>query len=172
MVQLTDPADTAKAFEEVDFEWVKLGAGRFLVKRVVVDLDGALLAYHFSSSPGRSRSRITTAHYVVVAFSPSATGTLDGREIRPNLLVVGKPGGGAELVAGSNYRAVMFLVPPVELENLFETRDSGPHFIYGELGLVRGLYRPPSLSNLNKRVSVVSGCVVFGRGNVWVTSGF
>ena len=42
MVQLTDPADTAKAFGEIDFEVVKLGAGRFLVKRVVVDLDGAL----------------------------------------------------------------------------------------------------------------------------------
>ncbi len=141
MVQLTDPADPAKAFGEIDFEVVKLGAGRFLVKRVVVDLDGALLAYHFSSSPARSRSQITTAHWVVVAFSPSATGTLDGREIRPNMLVVGKPGGGAELVAGSNYRAVMFLVPPVELENHFETRDSGPHFIHGELGVVRGLYR-------------------------------
>ena len=46
MLQLTDPADAARAFAEVNFDWVKLGTGRFFVKRVVIDLDGCLLAYH------------------------------------------------------------------------------------------------------------------------------
>ena len=142
MLQLTDPADAAKAFGEVDFDWVTLDAdGRFLVKRVVVDLDGCVLAYHFSSHPGRSRTHVASPYRVVGAFAPSATGTLDGREIRPDMLVTAAAGGHAELVAGSHYRSIMFLVPPAEIDSHVETRGPGPHFLDGEPGLVRGLYR-------------------------------
>ena len=98
MLQLTDPADAARAFAEVNFDWVKLGTGRFFVKRVVIDLDGCLLAYHHTSHPGRSRSQIAGPHRVVLAFSPSATGTADGREITPDMLVTGKAGVATELV--------------------------------------------------------------------------
>ena len=42
---------------------------------------------------------------------------------------------------GSNYRSILFLVPPIEVEGHFQARDAGPHFLNGELGLVRGLYR-------------------------------
>ena len=141
VLQLTDPADAAKAFAEVNFDWVKLGAGRFFVKRVVIDLDGCLLAYHHTSHPGRSRSQIAGPHRVVLAFSPSATGTADGREITPNMLVTGKAGVAAELVVGSDYRAILFLVPPVDVESHLRSRDVGPDFLYGEIELVQSLYR-------------------------------
>ena len=141
MLQITDPADTSKAFPEVNFDWVPLGTGRFFVKRVVVDLDGCLLAYHVTSHPGRSRSQPTGPHRVVAVFSPTATGTLDGREITPDLLVTGKAGHHAELVAGSNYRSILFLVPPVDVESHLRSRDVGPVFLYGEIELVRALYR-------------------------------
>jgi len=141
VLQLTDPADTAKAFPEINFDWVTLGAGRFFVKRVVIDLDGCVLAYHFSSHPGRSRSQPAGPLRVVAAFSPSATGTLDGREITPDMLVTGKAGIRTELVAGSDYRAILFLVPPVDVENHLRNRDVGPDFLYGEIELVQSLYR-------------------------------
>lgn len=141
MVQLTDPADAAKAFGELEFDWVKLGTGRFFVKRVVVDLDGSLLAYHFTSHPARSRSQVASPHRVVAACSPSATGTVDGREITPDMLVTAREGAQTELVAGSDYRSMMFLVPPVDVESYIQNRDAGPHFLHGELGLVRRLYR-------------------------------
>ena len=141
VLQLTDPADAAKALSELDFDVVKLDSKRFFVKRVVVDLDGSLLAYHFSSHPGRSRTRVASRQQVVVAFSPSATGTVNGREIKPEMLVTAGAGAQSELVAGSNYRAIMFLVPPVDVKNYVESREAGPHFLQGELGLVRSLYR-------------------------------
>ncbi len=141
MHQLTDPADAEKALRELGFDWVQLGPERLFVKRVVVDLDGSLLAYHFALHPGRSRSQIAGPYRVIVVFSPSATGTLDGREIRPDLLATAKEGARTEVVAGSNYRSMMFLVPPVEVESHIQTRDVGPHFLDGDVGLVRSLYR-------------------------------
>ena len=133
--------DAAQALGELDFDFVKLGPDRFFVKRVVVDLDGSLLAYHFTSHAGRSRTRVASPHRVVVAFSPSATGTINGREITPEMLVTARAGADSELVVGSNYRSILFLVPPIEVEGHFQARDAGPHFLNGELGLVRGLYR-------------------------------
>ena len=130
-----------RAFAEVNFDWVKLGTGRFFVKRVVIDLDGCLLAYHHTSHPGRSRSQIAGPHRVVLAFSPSATGTADGREITPDMLVTGKAGVATELVVGSDYRAILFLVPPVDVESHLRSRDVGPDFLYGEIELVQSLYR-------------------------------
>jgi len=141
VLQLTDPANAAKALGEIDFDLVKLNTGRFFVKRVVVDLDGCLLAYHFTSHPGRSRARIEGPHQVVVSFSPSATGTLDGRDIAPQMLVTGRRGSDSELVAGSNYRSLMFLVPPATIEATIDGRGVGPHFLRGENKLIGGLYR-------------------------------
>jgi len=141
VLQLTDPADTSKAFPEVNFDWVTLGTGRFFVKRVVVDLDGCLLAYHHTSHPGRSRSQTVGPHRVVAVFSPSATGTLDGREITPDMLVTVKAGVDTELVAGSDYRAILFLVPPVDVESHLRSRDVGPDFLSGKIELVQSLYR-------------------------------
>lgn len=141
VLQLTDPADAAKALPELNFDWVKLDTESIFVKRVVVDLDGCLMAYHFSSHPGRSRSQLAGPHWVVVTFSPSTTGTLDGREIKPDLLATAKTGSRPELVAGSDYRAILFLLPPDDVESHLASRGVGPDFLYGEIELVQSLYR-------------------------------
>ena len=141
MLQLSDPADAAKALPELNFDWVKLDTESLFVKRVVVDLDGCLMAYHFASHPGRSRSQLAGPHRVVVTFSPSTTGTLDGREIKPDLLATAKTGSRPELVTGSDYRSILFLVPPDDVESHLASQGVGPDFLYGEIELVQSLYR-------------------------------
>ena len=42
---------------------------------------------------------------------------------------------------GSDYRAILFLVPPVDIESHLRSRDVGPDFLYGEIELVQSLYR-------------------------------
>ncbi len=66
MVQLTDPADAAKAFGELEFDWVKLGTGRFFVKRVVVDLDGSITSRRTLPARGaKSRAPIGSSPLVL-----------------------------------------------------------------------------------------------------------
>ena len=47
----------------------------------------------------------------------------------------------SRLVVGSDYRAILFLVPPVDIESHLRSRDVGPDFLYGEIELVQSLYR-------------------------------
>ena len=83
MLQLTDPADAAKAFAEVNFDWVKLGTGRFFVKRVVIDLDGCLLAYHHTSHPGRSGAKSPVPIGSSWLFLPRRRGRRTVGRLRP-----------------------------------------------------------------------------------------
>ena len=78
---------------------------------------------------------------MVTTYPPTTAGTLNGRTITPDLVADGRAGAETELVAGGNYRSVLFFVPPLVVENYFQHPEPGPHFHLVDPELVSQLYR-------------------------------
>ena len=109
-------------------------------KRIVLDVDGCVLLYHFAAHPIRSRSRLAGPYQVIATYSPRTTGTMDGCALTPDLLITGREGAEQELVAGEGFRSVLFLVPPADLERYVQVDGAGPHFLSSNVVLVQRLY--------------------------------
>ena len=140
ILKITDPADSEKTLPQLSLDLVTLGPRRFYGKRIVLDVDGCVLAYHFAAHPIRSRSRLAGPYQVIASYSPRTTGTMDGRALTPDLLVTGREGAEQELVAGGGFRSVLFLVPPADLERYVHVDGAGPHFLSSNVVLVQRLY--------------------------------
>ena len=140
VLEVTDPADTERTLPQLALDLVKLGPTRFYAKRIVLDVDGCVLVYHFAAHPIRSRSQLAGPYQVIATYSPRTTGTMDGRALTPDLLVTAREGAEPELVAGGGYRSVLFFVPPAELERHVQVDGAGPHFLAGDVVSVQRLY--------------------------------
>ena len=140
-MEVTDPVEAEAKLPQLSLDVIGLGSERFFAKRVVLDLDGCLLVYHFSAHPIRSRSQLPGPHQVVAVFSPKTAGSLNGRTITPDLMATGHAGAETETVAGSHYRALLFFVPRPEVEIHLTDEGPGPHFLAGETAVVRRTYQ-------------------------------
>jgi AraC-like DNA-binding protein len=95
-------------------------------RRVIVRLKSAAVVYHSTNLPVRTRTQSHDGLLAYVTFGPRATGTVDGFQVRPGMLVVAEPGTEAGFVVDPGYESIALLVPPDDiLEHLSARRRAG-----------------------------------------------
>ena len=154
MVEITDPTAAREGIEILDQDVVQLDKESLRVRRVVARLESTWLTYHTTNRRVRTRTRVDDAFVFFTVIGPPARGTVDGREMRADLLLVAEPDAEAELVVQAGYESVSVMISPADLERHLRDRGRG-----GEFQVPRGveLHRPRAsvaraLFNLGRRL--------------------
>ena len=79
-------------------------------RRVIVRLKSAIVVYHSTNLPVRTRTRVHDGLLAYVTFGPRADGTVEGLEVRPGMLLVAEPETEAGFVVDPGYESVALLV--------------------------------------------------------------
>ena len=118
VMEFDDPAELTGAFDglvEFKQDIVSLGSKPLQVKRVILRLGKSVLIYQRTSHPLRT---YTISRPELVAFlvtGPHASGSLNGRNLAPGMLISASPGAEAEIVVNERYSSVALLISPDEI---------------------------------------------------------
>jgi AraC-like DNA-binding protein len=95
-------------------------------RRVIVRLKSATVVYHSTNLPVRTRTQAHNGLLAFVTFGPRATGSVEGLQVRPGMLVVAEPATEAGFVVDPGYESISLLVPPDDiLEHLSARQRAG-----------------------------------------------
>lgn len=127
-VEIFDIDDTQLAqagIEVIDMDLAQLQSTPLQARRVVVRLDGCMVAFYASNLRMRTRTRPSLQQGLisVVTFGPQTTGLVDGLAIRPDRLLLVEPGTAVGFVADPGYESITFLVAPDELQRHLRIRQ-------------------------------------------------
>ena len=125
MVEITDPTAAREGIEVLDQDVVHLDQDPLRVRRVIARLDSTWLVYQTTNRRVRTRTRVSDAFMAFSAIGPTAGGTVDGREMRADRLLVAEPGTEAELVVQPGYESIAVLIGPADLERHLRDRGRG-----------------------------------------------
>jgi AraC-like DNA-binding protein len=119
---ITDPMAVSEDLDVLEQDAVKLERSPLRARRIAVRLGSSVLLFQTTNLAIRTRTTLQGEMTAFVAFGPSATGTLNGRSIRPDRIVAGSPGVRVEFVVGAGYESVSVLVAPEDLRALVPSR--------------------------------------------------
>ncbi len=128
MVEITDPTAAREGIEVLDQDVVHLDQDPLRVRRMIARLDSTWLVYQTTNRRVRTRTRVGDAFMAFSAIGPTAGGTVDGREMRADRLLVAEPGTEAELVVQPGYESIAVLIGPADLERHLRDRGRGDEF--------------------------------------------
>jgi AraC-like DNA-binding protein len=97
-------------------------------RRVIVRLKSAIVVYHSTNLPVRTRTRVHNGLLAYVTFGPRAAGTVEGIRVRPGMLVVAEPETEAGFVVDPDYESVTLLVPPDDIREHLSARQREAEF--------------------------------------------
>ena len=121
--EIVDPTVLGEAFGVLEQDLVALESGRFRARRVTVKLGPSVLVFIAVKHRVRSRTRLHPELMSFVALGPKSSGTIDGRRLRRDALLVAPPGVEAELVVDPGYESILILARPGDLPG--GLRDTG-----------------------------------------------
>ena len=154
VVDITDPTAAREGSEVLDQDVVQLEAEPLRGKRVIVQLDRAMVVYHSTNLRVRSRTKLRGGLMAFLVLGPSARATVDGRTFHSEHLLVGEPGAEGELVAEAGYESVMLLVAPEEFETHLRARGRVDEFQAPRgIEIRRPGAAPQALFRLGRRVA-------------------
>jgi AraC family ethanolamine operon transcriptional activator len=125
LTEFTDPTDVTKGsdcLQVLDQDVVSLSTKPFFAKRVAVSLNGNIIIYQETSHKLRTHTKVQQGQIAFMAIGPRAKGTLDGRKLRPGMLIAAAPGAQAQIVVDPGYSSVTFLIEAEELMHHLELR--------------------------------------------------
>jgi AraC-like DNA-binding protein len=97
-------------------------------KRVIVRLRSATVVYHSTNLRVRTRTRVLNGLLAYVTFGPKATGTVEGLQVRPGMIVVAEPETEAGFVVDPGYESIALLVPPDDIREQLSARQREGEF--------------------------------------------
>jgi AraC-like DNA-binding protein len=116
VVDIRDPTAAGDGAEVLDQELVQLEATPFRARRAAVRLEDSLVLVHSTSHRVRTRTTLHEQFLAFVVFGPAARGTVNGLDVRPDLMMAAESGVQVEFVVEAGYESVTVLVPPTVLE--------------------------------------------------------
>jgi AraC family transcriptional regulator, ethanolamine operon transcriptional activator len=112
MVELTDPTTTGEGFELLEQDAVQLQSSPLRIRRVVVRLGDATVAFQSTNLRVRTRTAAREGLLAYVTFGPQTTGTVNGMSVRPDLMLAASSSVQANFVADAGWESITFLFPP------------------------------------------------------------
>jgi AraC family transcriptional regulator, ethanolamine operon transcriptional activator len=128
VAEFTDPTAAGEGFELAALDAVHLQSSPLRVRRVIVRLGDASVAYHSSNVRVRTRTSPQEGLLGCVAFGPQATGTVNGMPVRPELLLAVAPNVQVRFVADAGWESIAFLLRPEYIRAHLSARQRDDEF--------------------------------------------
>jgi len=97
-------------------------------RRVIVRLKSVTVVYHSTNLRVRTRTSVQQGLLAYVTFGPRATGTVEGLQVRPGMLVVAEPETVAGFVVDPGYESIALLVRPDDIRKHLSARQREGEF--------------------------------------------
>lgn len=159
-VEVLDIDDTQLAqagMEVIDMDLAQLQSTPLRARRVIVRLDDCVVAFYATNLRMRTRTRPSLRQGLLsfVTFGPQTTGLVDGREIRPDRLLMVAPTTTVGFVTNPGYESITFLVSPEELDRHLCIRRRKDDF-----------HAPQGLETLHVGAAMAGQLFAFGKSLV------
>jgi AraC-like DNA-binding protein len=128
VTDITDPTAANEGIELIDLDAVQLESSPLRARRVVVRLGAATVVFHSSNRRLRTSTRVHPGLLGYVTFGPRANGTVNGRQVRPGLMLAAAPETEARFVVEGGWENVTFLVPPEDIRGHLAARQREHEF--------------------------------------------
>jgi AraC-like DNA-binding protein len=128
VVDISDLAAANAGMDLIELDGMSLQSLPLQAKRVIVRLDSATIVYHFTNLRLRTRTKTQKGLLAYVTFGPRTSGTVDGLQVRPGMLVIAEPETEAGFVANPGYESVSLMVPPDDIRDHLSARQREPDF--------------------------------------------
>jgi AraC-like DNA-binding protein len=116
VVEISDPTAAGEGLEILAQDVVQLEATSFRARRVAVRLADTLVLLLSASHRVRARATLHDQLLAFVVFGPRARGTVNGLDVRPDLILAAESSAQVEFVVEAGYESVTILVSPVVLD--------------------------------------------------------
>lgn len=126
--EFTDPTAAGQGFELAALDAVQLQSRPMHVRRVIVRLGDANVAYHSSNVRVRTRTAPHEGLLGYVTFGPQATGTVNGMPVRPDLLLATAPNVQVRFVVDAGWESIAFLLRPETMRAHLSARQREDEF--------------------------------------------
>ena len=128
VVEISDPTAAGESIEVLAQEVVQLGTTPFRARRLAVRLEDSFVLLQSTSPRVRARTTLHDQLRAFVVFGPEARGTVNGLNVRPDLMMAAESGIEVEFVVEAGYESVTTLVPPSVLEAQLTARKREGRF--------------------------------------------
>ena len=112
VVEYTDPTVAGRDFELVAQDAVQLQSSPLRVRRVIVRLGDATVAFHSTNLRVRTRTAAHEGRLAYVTFGPQVTGSVNGLPVSPGLLLAVAPNTQVRFVTRAGWESIAFLLRP------------------------------------------------------------
>jgi AraC family ethanolamine operon transcriptional activator len=112
----------------IEQDWMPLQSMPLRARRVIVRLKSTTVVYHSTNLPVRTRTQSHDGLLAYVTFGPRATGSVEGLQVRPGMLVVAEPETVAGFVVDPGYESISLLVPPDDIREHLSARQRAGEF--------------------------------------------
>ncbi|MBA5604251.1 helix-turn-helix domain-containing protein [Duganella sp. FT3S] len=110
-------------FQVIDQDLVRLQSKPLKARQVIIRLDGCILAHQFTNLRLRSRPSLPDQFIAFVAFGPDASGSVNGLQVRHDIMLAVPPSTGISLVSDPGYESMTFLLRPEDVSAHLKVRD-------------------------------------------------
>jgi AraC-like DNA-binding protein len=152
VVEFTDPTVAGQDFELIAQDAVQLQSSPLRVRRVVVRLGDATVAYHSTNLRVRTRTAAHEGQLAYVTFGPPATGSVNGLPVSPGLLLAAEPSAQVRFVTDAGWESIAFLLRPEYIEAHLSARQRTDEF-----------RMPRGVETLHASVATVQGLFEWGK---------
>jgi AraC-like DNA-binding protein len=90
---------------------------------VIIRLDGCILVHHFTNLRLRSRPSLPEHFIAFLAFGPEASGSVNGLQVRNDIMLVVPPSTGISMVSDPGYESMTFLLRPDDVGAHLKVRN-------------------------------------------------
>jgi len=127
-VEICDPTTGGENFEVINQDLVQLRSEPLRARRVIVRLEAAVLISQSTNLAVRTRTKLMPGMMGVVAFGPQAKGTINGRLIHPDLMLIAAVGTEGQFVVEGGYESISVSIRPADLEAHLRARQQWERF--------------------------------------------
>jgi AraC-like DNA-binding protein len=128
VLDISDPTAANAGMDLIKQDGMSLQSLPLQAKRVIVRLNSATVVYHSTNLRVRTRTKTQNGLLACVTFGPRTSGTVDGLQIRPGMLVIVEPETEVGFIADPGYESVALLVRPDEVQQHLLARQRAGGF--------------------------------------------
>jgi AraC-like DNA-binding protein len=128
VLDISDMTAANAGMDLIEQDGMPLQTTALRARRVIVRLKSATVVYHSTNLRVRTRSRVHSGLLAYVTFGPSSTGTVEGLQVRPGMMVVAEPEPEAGFIVDPGYESVALLVPPEDVREHLHARQREGEF--------------------------------------------
>lgn len=115
-------------FQVIDQDVVRLQSKPLKGRQVVIRLEGCIVVYHYTNLRLRSRPSLPGDLIAYLSFGPEATGTVNGLQVRHDMMLALPASTGITLVSDPGYESIGFLMRPEDVSAHLKVRELADNF--------------------------------------------